>query len=149
MESTARYSHEDVQSVAKNPAPRIPCQESRDANKSRDANTCGKFDARPCPTDVSSAGAVRRTRSVTAVSGRTQKKDSLAAPKSMSFKDFLHFARCGCLRDLTAGLRCGSPSLRLPCIRPLAKTRMNTRFLPAHDGPKRAVTCLLTRVRFL
>jgi hypothetical protein len=66
--------------------PRIPCQESRDAN------ACGKFDEWPCPTDVSSAGAARRTRSVTAVSGRTQKKDSLAAPKSMSFKDFSHFA---------------------------------------------------------
>jgi hypothetical protein len=29
-----------------------------------------------------------------------------------------------------------------------AKTRMNTRFPPAHDGPKRAVTMMLTRIRF-
>jgi hypothetical protein len=30
-----------------------------------------------------------------------------------------------------------------------AKTRMNTRVSPAHDGPKRAVTFILTRVAFL
>jgi hypothetical protein len=45
-------------------------------------------------------------------------------------------------------------TLRFEVIAPathsrVAKTRMNTRFSPAHDGPKRAVTLLLTRVPFL
>jgi hypothetical protein len=45
-------------------------------------------------------------------------------------------------------------TLRLDVIAPAAysraaKTRMNTRFPPAHDGPKRAVTFLLTRLPFL
>jgi hypothetical protein len=31
----------------------------------------------------------------------------------------------------------------------VAETRMNTRFSPAHGGPKRAVTIILTRVAFL
>jgi len=88
-------------------------------------------------------------RFVATVSARTQNKDSLAAPKTLPFNDFSHFAQCARLRDLTAGPRCGSASLRRPRIRALAKTRMNTRFSLADDGPKRAVTFLLTRVRFL
>jgi hypothetical protein len=46
------------------------------------------------------------------VSGRTQKKDSFAAPKTLPFNDFLHFAQCGQLRDLTVGPPCGSTSWR-------------------------------------
>jgi hypothetical protein len=34
---------------------------------------------------------------------RTQKKDSQAAPKSLSFNDFSHFAESAELRDLTVG----------------------------------------------
>jgi hypothetical protein len=78
---------------------------------------------------------------------RTQKKDSQAAQKSLPFNDFSHFAESAGLRDLTAGPRCGSASLRRPRVRALAKTRMNTRFSPAHDGPKRAVTMILTPIR--
>jgi hypothetical protein len=90
-----------------------------------------------------------RMRSVAAFSDRTHKKDSFAAPKTLPFNDFSHFAQCAYLRDLTAGPRCGSTSLRRPRIRALAKTRMNTRFSLADDGPKRAVTIILTRVPFL
>jgi hypothetical protein len=36
-----------------------------------------------------------------AVSGRTQNNDSFAAPKIMSFNEFLHFAQCTQLRDLS------------------------------------------------
>jgi hypothetical protein len=86
-------------------------------------------------------------RSVAAISGRTQKKDSLAAPKTLPFNDFSHFAPCAELRDLTAGPHCGSASLYRPRVRALSKTRMNTRFSPADDGPKCAVTIILTRVR--
>jgi hypothetical protein len=86
-------------------------------------------------------------RSVAAVSIRTRDKDSFAAPKTLPFNDFSHFAQCAQLRDLAAGPRCGSTSLRRPSVRALAKTRMNTRFSPADDGPKRAVTIILTRVR--
>jgi hypothetical protein len=82
-------------------------------------------------------------------SRRTQKKDSLAAPKTLPFNDFSHFAQCARLRDLTAGRRCGSAPLRRPRVRALAKTHMNTRFSPADDGPKRAVTFILTRVLLL
>jgi hypothetical protein len=81
-----------------------------------------------------------------AVSARTQNKDSLAAPKILLLNDFLHFAPCACLRDLSVGPRCGSPILDAPRIRALAKTRMNTRFPPAHDRPKPAITFMLTRV---
>jgi len=59
---------------------------------------------------------------------RTQKKDSQTAQKSLPFNDFSHFAESAELRDLTAGRRCGSASLRRPRIRALAKTRMNPRF---------------------
>jgi hypothetical protein len=83
-----------------------------------------------------------------AVSARTQKKDSLAAPKTLPFNDFSHFAQCALVRDLTAGPRCGSTSLRRPRLRALSKTRMNTLFPPADDYPKRAVTFILTRIRF-
>src|SRR5579862_9948470 len=38
------------------------------------------------------------------------------------------------MRNLTAGPRCGSPSLRWPRIR-AQRTPLNTRFLPAHAGP--------------
>jgi hypothetical protein len=86
---------------------------------------------------------------VAAISRRTQKKDSLAAPKTLPFNDFSHFAQCAELRDLTAGLRCGAASLRRPRIRANAKTRVNTQFSPTHDAPKRAVTFILTRVCFL
>jgi hypothetical protein len=37
---------------------------------------------------------LRSIRATLAVSGRTQNNDSLAAPKIMSFNDFLHFAQC-------------------------------------------------------
>jgi hypothetical protein len=45
---------------------------------------------------------------MTAFSHRTQNKDSLAASKTLPFNDFLHFAPCALVRDLTAGPRCGS-----------------------------------------
>ena len=47
----------------------------------------------------------------------------------------LAFPPCALTRDLTAGPSCGSTSLRRPHLRALSKTRMNTRFPPAHDGP--------------
>jgi hypothetical protein len=84
-----------------------------------------------------------------AFDARTQKKDSHAAPKTLPFNDFSHFGPCAKLRDLTAGPRCGSVSPSRPRVRALAKTRMNTQFSPAQDGPKRAVTIVLTRVPFL
>jgi hypothetical protein len=83
---------------------------------------------------------------VATISACTQNKDSFAAPKTLPFNDFSHFAQCARLRDLTAGPRRGSASLRRPRVRALAKTRMNTRFPPANGGPKRAVTNILTRV---
>jgi hypothetical protein len=52
------------------------------------------------------AGA--RARFMMAFSRRTQNKDSFAAPKILPLNDFLHFARCALLRDLTAGPRWGS-----------------------------------------
>jgi len=81
-----------------------------------------------------------------AISSRTPNKDSFAAPKILLLKDFLHFARCTQMRDLTAGPCCGSAILDAPRIRAPAKTRMNTRLSPDHDRPKPAVTFLLTRV---
>jgi hypothetical protein len=50
-------------------------------------------------------------RFVAAVSRRTHKKDSFAAPKTLPFNDFSNFAQCAELRDLTAGLRRGSALL--------------------------------------
>jgi hypothetical protein len=50
-----------------------------------------------------------RSRAIcVAISRRTQNKDSFAAPKTLPFNDFLHFAPCALVRDLTAGPRCGS-----------------------------------------
>jgi hypothetical protein len=50
-----------------------------------------------------------RSRAIcAAISSRTQNKDSFAAPKILPFNDFLHFAPCALVRDLTAGPRSGS-----------------------------------------
>jgi hypothetical protein len=55
-------------------------------------------------------------RFLAAVSRRTQKKDSLAAPKTLPFNDFSHFAQCAELRDWTAGPRHSSASLSQPPV---------------------------------
>jgi hypothetical protein len=107
--------------------PRIPCQGSRDANKSRDANTCEKFDAWPCPTDVRSAGATRRTRAVAAVSGRTHNKDSLAARKPChSTTSHISPMRLGTRFDRRTTLRLKLTELAARSR--AAKTRMNAEF---------------------
>ena len=87
-----------------------------------------------------------RARFMTAFSRRTQNKDLFAVPKILPLNDFLHFARCAQMRDLTAGPGCGSAILDAPGIRAPAETRINTRLSPDHDRPKPAVTFMLTRV---
>jgi hypothetical protein len=81
-------------------------------------------------------------------SGRTQKKDSFSAHKTLPFHDFLHFAESAALSDFTARSMQLFEVMALAAHTGVSKTRMNTEFSPAHDGPKRAVTFLLTRVRF-
>ena len=121
MESAARYSRKDFQSVAKNPVPRIPCQ------KSRDANASGKFGEWPCPTDVRSAGATRRTRSVTAVSGRTHDKDSFSAKSPRhSTTSRISPMRLGARFDRRTTLRLKLTGLAARSR--AAKTRMNIEF---------------------
>ena len=68
-------------------------------------------------------------RFVAAVSGRTQKKDLFAAPKTLPFNDFSHFPNAP---DARFDRR---STLRLNLIGPAArsraaKTRMNTSFPP-------------------
>ena len=113
IESAAGYGHKDIQSVAK---------------KSGDANTCGKFDEWPCPTDIRSAGATRRKRSVTVVSDRTQDKDSLAARRPRhSTTSRISPKRLGTRFDrrTTLQLKLNGLAARSRA----AKTRMNIEFL--------------------
>jgi hypothetical protein len=58
---------------------------------------------------------------MTAFSRCTQNKDSFAARKILPFNDFLHFAQCALVRDLTTAPRRGSPSSRSPRVRALRK----------------------------
>jgi len=62
--------------------------------------------------------------------------------------DFSHFAESASLRDFTARPMPLLDAMALAAPTRSSETRMNTGFSPAHDGPKRAVTFLLTRVRF-
>jgi hypothetical protein len=88
----------------------------------------------------------KRSRKNDVPTGRTHKKDSLAAPKIMACNDFLHFARCAPPLGLTRRHRLLRDGIALAAQTRSSETRMDTGFLPTHDGPKRAVTFLLTRV---
>jgi len=66
----------------------------------------------------------------------------------MPCNDFLHFTEFALLIDFTPRSMLPFDVIALTAPTRSSETRMNTGFSSAHDGPKRAVTFLLTRVRF-
>jgi hypothetical protein len=86
---------------------------------------------------------------VGAVSGRTHDKDSSAALKLMPCNDFLHFAQCALLRDLSLRSMLRLDNIALTAHSRTAETRMNTRVSPACDGGNASQHFYLTRMRFL
>jgi hypothetical protein len=67
----------------------------------------------------------------------------------MSCNDFLHFAQCAFLRDLSLRSMLLLDIIALTAHSRASETRMNTRVSLACDGRKRAETFLLTGVRLL
>jgi hypothetical protein len=63
------------------------------------------------------------------ISHRTQINDSRAAPKTLPFNGFSHFAESALARDLTSGRRCGRRHFARRASARFSKTRMNTQVL--------------------
>jgi len=73
----------------------------------------------------------RRPQARRLISGRTQKKDSLAAHKTLPCNDFSHFAESASLRDFIARPMPLFDAMALPAPTRTSETRMNPGFSPA------------------